>query len=134
MTAPNIRNPPRTRTEPNHMDHLSLILSIVALVAAFVALDRTRRAMSAQPPAQPQPAPRPAAAALATSAPAADTGLPAAPEILAAIAAAVSIVCGPNARIADVQPAASSSNEGNGTAHPWALEGRRALHATHSPR
>ena len=86
------------------------ILSIAALIIALVALNRTRRAL-------PAPAP-----ALAPDAPP--------PEILAAIAAAVSIVCGPNARIADVQPAGILG----GTAQPWALEGRRAIHSTRRPR
>jgi len=114
------------------MQNLSLILSIIALVAAFVALDRTRRATTAQPtpPPRPVPVPQPAGAALAQAPAPADI----APEILAVIAAAVSMVCGPNARIADVQPAAAAAGAGNEATQLWALEGRRTLHSTHRPR
>jgi len=55
--------------------------------------------------------------------------------VLAAIAAAVSMVCGPNARIAGVQPAlAVAGGRVETAAHLWALEGRRALHAAHRTR
>ena len=99
------------------------ILSIAALVIALVALSRTRRAPVTQPAGTPRATPA-----------SADTPAPIAPEILAVIAAAVSMVCGPDARIVDVNPAGATGAEGAGAAHPWALEGRRALHATHRPR
>ena len=111
------------------METLSLILSIIALVIALMALARARRAAPAQPPARPQPAP--VGASLATP-DLTGTATPP-PEILAIIAAAVSMVCGPNARIAGVQPAAASVG-GESAAQLWALEGRRAVHAMHRPR
>jgi len=108
---------------------VSLILSIAALIIALVALSRARRALAAHPP-QPAPEPQPAPATQATPAPA-NADAPIAPEILAVIAAAVSMVCGPNARIAGVQPAVATDET---IAQLWALEGRRALHSTHRPR
>ena len=103
------------------MGTLSLIISIIALIIALAALARARPAPAPQP-ARPPQTPR-----TATDSPP--------PEILAVIAAAVSMVCGPNARIAGVQPAVATTGAGvESTAHPWALEGRLALHTTHRPR
>ena len=119
------------------MEILTLIIAIIALVLAAVAIDRTRRALNSPPwdrLSKPPPTTTTNAPTIVESV-SADNGLPAAPEVLAAIAAAVSMVCGPNARIAGVQPALAVAGGGVETAaHLWALEGRRALHATHRPR
>ena len=121
------------------METLTLIISIIALVIACVALNRTRRAsrqVNYAPQGYLSSTPPPT---LTTFPPTtidrvfADDAPP--PEILAVIAAAVTMVCGPNARIAAVRPASVAANIGAETAAQlWALEGRRTLHATHIPR
>ena len=118
---------------------VALVLSIIALVIALVALSRTRAAAAQPAPvgaslATPFAAapPTPAKQGAASDAPANAADQPIAAEILAAIAAAVSMVCGPGARIASVQTAAATAADP--TAQLWALEGRRAVHSTHRPR
>lgn len=97
-----------------------LIVVFVALGSIWLLLEAIGRVFRGRPAAAPAAAPVP------VPAPAGPELLGPEPAVVAAIAAAVEVACGPDAHVTAVAPVPD--------APAWAHEGRRQIFASHQPR
>ncbi|MDR0901764.1 MAG: hypothetical protein LBM92_03230 [Opitutaceae bacterium] len=108
---------------------LTVILAGVAVFILLVALvGRVLAATHPDAAAAPKFAAKSSAKAAAPVAPDIDS---ISPEVLAAIAASISVVLGPKARIAEIRTPAPSVEA---LMQVWALEGRRQIYTSHNLR
>lgn len=130
-----------TTTLGSHLGALAVVCAgIAALLGSLAVLGRWAAAT------HPAPAPKPAGPPgvllpVGGAPPGADAELVAtamnqvAPEVMAAIAAAIAVTCGPRVRIAHVSPAAPETAPGvEALMLHWSLEGRRQIYSSHRVR